>query len=101
MPSDLCEHATPWGTLHLPFSIWIFPSKIHRGSRPAYSSRFPTSSALVSSFNAGSARAGRKENYAMSTPEVKEKSKLEAFDLSTLVGDAGPLRMVIRAELSP
>ncbi len=37
----------------------------------------------------------------MSTPEVKEKSKLEVFDLSTLVGDAGPLRMVIRAELNP
>ncbi len=38
----------------------------------------------------------------MSTPEAKEKSKkLEAFELSTLIGDAGPLRMVIRAELSP
>jgi CRISPR-associated protein Csb1 len=38
----------------------------------------------------------------MSTPEVKEKfKKLEAFDLPTLVGNSGPLRMVIQAELSP
>lgn len=37
----------------------------------------------------------------MSMPEAKEKTKLEAFDLSALVGDADPLRIVIQAKLSP
>ena len=37
----------------------------------------------------------------MSTPEAKTKSKLDAFNLSNLVGDSGPLRMVIQATLHP
>jgi CRISPR-associated protein Csb1 len=38
----------------------------------------------------------------MSTTEVEAKTKkLEAFELSTLVSDTGPLRMVLRAELAP
>lgn len=37
----------------------------------------------------------------MSTPEVETKSKQDAFDLPKLVGDSGPLRMVIHAKLRP
>lgn len=37
----------------------------------------------------------------MPTPEAKEKTKLETFNLSALAGDTGPLRMVIQAKLNP
>jgi len=37
----------------------------------------------------------------MPTPEAQETRKLETFNLSMLVGDAGPLRMIIQAKLNP
>jgi CRISPR-associated protein Csb1 len=37
----------------------------------------------------------------MLTSEAKAKTKLETFNLPALVGDAGPLRMVIQAKLNP